>query len=358
LLNIAKGGINMKKKSENIRGNRSDNKHCMIIAEAGVNHNGKVTLAKKLIDSAKSAGADAIKFQLFQTENLVSRNTKKAPYQTRDKEFDQYHMLKNLELSYDEFESLKTYCDKKDIEFIATAYDLESAHFLNGLDVSRIKVASADIVNKPLIEAIARTKKQVLLAVGMATLGEIERTIKTIQLCQNSDIILLHCTTSYPTPYEQVNIKFMETLQRAFGLPVGYSDHTCGIEIPLMAVSLGATVIEKHFTLDRTMEGPDHFASIEPSELKSMVSSIRNLEKAFGDGMKVITDEEKKNIFHMRRSMHASQDLTNGDVLSIQNIKMIRPYDGIDPWFYDKISGKKIYRDILKDDPIRWSDLF
>ena len=330
---------------------------CFIIAEAGVNHNGSVELAKKLITAAKDAGADTVKFQTFHAEELVSLRTKKAIYQNRAKEKTQYEMLKNLELSFDEFRELKRYCDNKGIEFISTPYDIKSVEFLNEMGVIRFKVASADLINKPLIEAIAKTKKQIILATGMATLGEIERTISLINDFGSEDIILLHCTTSYPTPYEQVNMNVLDTLKKAFGLPVGYSDHTRGIEIPIMAVSIGAKVIEKHFTLDRTMEGPDHFASLEPNELKKMVEAIRNVEKAFGSRKKEITAEEKKNILFMRRSVHASKDIKQGEIIKENNIKVTRPFDGIEPWFLDFILGKKIKAYVKKDEPIEWGDL-
>lgn len=330
---------------------------CFIIAEAGVNHNGSVELAKKLIDVAKEAGADAVKFQTFRAEEIVTLKSKKAIYQHRAKEKTQYEMLKNLELSFDEFRELKKYCDNKSIEFISTPYDIKSVEFLNEIGVNRFKVASADLINKPLIEAIAKTKKQIILSTGMATLGEIERTIAVINDFGNTDIIILHCTTSYPTPYEQVNMNVLGTLKKAFGLPVGYSDHTLGIEIPIMAVSMGAKVIEKHFTLDRTMEGPDHFASLEPDELKKMVEAIRNVEEAFGSERKEITDEEKKNIFFMRRSIHASEDIKEGEIIKENNIKITRPFDGIEPWVLDVLLGKKIKVKVKKDEPIKWEDL-
>ena len=340
-------------------GNKSigEKKPCFIIAEAGVNHNGSIKLAKKLIDIAKEAGVDAVKFQTFHVEELVILKSKKANYQDRAKEKTQYEMLKALELSFDEFRELKKYCDNSNIEFISTPYDIKSVEFLNGIGVERFKVASADLINKPLIEAIVKTKKQIILSTGMATLGEIDRTISFIYNLGNENIILLHCTTSYPTSYDQVNMNILHTLEEAFGLPVGYSDHTLGIEIPIMAVTMGAKVIEKHFTLDHTMEGPDHFASLEPSELKKMVKTIRNVEKAFGIKRKEITDNEKKNIFYMRRSMHASIDIKIGEVIKANNIKITRPFDGIESWYIDIIIGKKIKNNIKKDDPIRWEDL-
>lgn len=332
---------------------------CFIIAEAGVNHNGDIELAKKLIDVAKEAGVDAVKFQTFHAEEIVSLKSKKADYQYRSKEKTQYEMLKKLELSFSEFRELKKYCDSKCIEFMSTPYDIKSVEFLNNIEVNRFKISSADLINEPLIEAISKTKKQIILSTGMANLGEIEKTISIslINNLGNKDIILLHCTTSYPTSYDQVNMNVLHTLKEAFGLPVGYSDHTLGIEIPIMAVSMGAKVIEKHFTLDRTMEGPDHFASLEPNELKEMVKSIRNIEKAFGNGRKVITDDEKKNMLYMRRSLHASIDIKKGELIKNNNIKITRPFDGIEPWFVDIISGKKVKNNVKKDDPIRWEDL-
>lgn len=330
---------------------------CFIIAEAGVNHNGNIELAKKLVDIAKEADVDAVKFQTFHAEELVISKSKKANYQYRAKEKTQYEMLKNLELSFDEFRELKKYCDNRSIEFISTPYDIRSVEFLNKIGVKRFKVASADLINKPLIEAIVKTKKQIILSTGMATLGEIERTISLLYGSGNENIIILHCTTSYPTSYDQVNMNVLHTLKEAFGLPVGYSDHTLGVEVPIMAVSMGAKVIEKHFTLDRTMEGPDHFASLEPDELKKMVKAIRNVEKAFGIKRKEITDNEKKNIFYMRRSIHVSVDIKKADIMKDNNIKITRPFDGIEPWFVDIISGKKVKNNIKKDNPIRWEDL-
>lgn len=335
----------------------SKEKPCFIIAEAGVNHNGDINLAKELVDLAKDAGADAVKFQTFKAENLVTLKGKKADYQYRSKEETQYQMLKTLELSFDEFYELKRYCDNKKIEFFSTPYDIKSVEFLNEIEVNRFKIASADLINKPLIEAVTKTKKQIILSTGMATLGEIERTISFIKSFGNENIIILHCTSGYPTPYNQVNMNILNTLKTAFGLPIGYSDHTLGIEVPIMAVSLGAKLIEKHLTLSRTMEGPDHFASLEPDELKKMVDGIRNVEKAFGSGRKELTDIEKENIFFMRRSIHASKDLKKDEIINKNNIKIIRPNEGIESWYIDIILGKKIKTNIKKDNPIKWEDL-
>lgn len=334
-----------------------EGEECLIIAEAGVNHNGDINLAAKLIDAAKEAGAAAVKFQTFHAEEIATLKSRKANYQNRAEEKTQYEMLKSLELGFDEFRELKRYCDNQDIEFMSTPYDIKSVQFLKEIGVDRFKVASADLVNKSLIEVIAKTKRQIILSTGMATLGEIERTISLINNLGNEDIILLHCTASYPTPYDQVNMNVLHTLKKAFGLPVGYSDHTLGIEIPIMAVSFGAKVIEKHFTLDRTMEGPDHFASLEPNEFKKMAKTIRNIEKAFGSIRKEITEEEKENIFFMRRGIHASRDIKQGEIIKENNIKITRPYEGVEPWFLDIIMGKKIKNRVNKDEPIRWEDL-
>jgi len=345
------------KKIKTINKSIGEKEPCFIIAEAGVNHNGDIELAKKLVNIAKEAGVDAVKFQTFHAKDVVSLNSKKAGYQHRAKEKTQYEMLKNLELSFDDFRELKRYCDNSNIEFISTPYDIKSVEFLNEIGVKRFKVASADLINKPLIEVIAKTKKQIILSTGMATLGEIERTTSLVYNLGNKNVILLHCTTSYPTPYEQVNMNILSTLKNSFGLPIGYSDHTLGIEIPIMAVTMGAKVIEKHFTLDRTIEGPDHFASLEPSELKKMVKTIRNIEKAFGSERKEITDNEKKNIFYMRRSIHASKNIKSGEVIRDNNIKITRPFNGIESWYVNIIIDKKIKNNIKKDDPIKWEDL-
>lgn len=327
-----------------------------IIAEAGVNHDGKLDLAKRLVDVAKDAGADAIKFQNFHAEEIVIPETEKAYHQTRAGEKTQYEMLKNLELSDDDFRSLKKYCDNKGIEFISSPYDIKSARLLKELGVKRFKVPSAEIINKPLLEEIAKYRKQVILSTGMANMDEIQRAISLLTYLGSKNITLLHATTAYPASYEQVNLNAMLTLKEEFGLPTGYSDHTLGIEIPVMAASLGAEVIEKHFTLDRAMQGPDHFASLEPDELKKMVSAIRNVEKAFGSSTKHLTEDEKKNIGYMRRSVHASRDIKKGERVFQNSISIKRPYDGAEPWDMDAIIGREIKRDVKKDEPVRLED--
>lgn len=342
------------KENRELELNRS---HIFIIAEIGVNHNGSLELAKKLVNAAKNAGADAVKFQSFKTEKIVSLNTKKANYQHRSQENTQYEMLKNLELSFDEFRKLKLYCDEKNIEFIITPYDNDSIEFFDNIGVEKFKIASADLINKELVENVAKTGKSIILSLGMANLGEIERTVEFINRLGNDNLILMHCTTAYPTPYDQVNMNFVHTLKDAFGLPVGYSDHTLGTEIPIMAASFGAKYIEKHFTLDKKMSGPDHFASSEPAEFRDMVKSIRHIENAFGDGKKVMTDEEKNNVSFMRRSIHASRNISKGHIIEKDDFKIIRPFEGINPWFLDKIIGRKIKYDIKENDPIKWQDL-
>lgn len=330
-----------------------------IIAEAGVNHNGDMGIAKKLIDCAVRAGADAVKFQTFKAERLVLKAAKKAPYQLRTNGFkrSQFGMLKRLELGYDEFQKLKRYCDLRGIEFISTPYDIESVRFLNDIGVNRFKVASADLINKPLIEAVARTKKQIILSIGMATLGEVSRTITFLNTIANKNIVLLHCTTNYPASYGQVNMNVLRMLKDKFCLPIGYSDHTPGIEISIMAVSLGAEFIEKHFTLSHKMKGPDHSASLEPDELVKMIKAIRNVEEAFGSNKKKLTMEEKKNIFFMRRGIHAAKDIEKGQLIKESDIKITRPFDGIEPWFLDCLLSKKTKAVIKKDKPIRWEVL-
>jgi N-acetylneuraminate synthase len=338
-----------------INNNKKPNRfhqQCYIIAEAGVNHNGDIDLAKKLVAAAKKSGADAIKFQTFLTEELVSKDCSKPVYQKRSSEKTQWEMLRKLELSFDEFEELKKLSDRKKIEFISTPYDRKSIDFLDTIGVKKFKIASADLINKPLIERVAKTDKHIILSLGMASIDEIIRSVKYIESFGNKDISLLHCTTSYPTPYNEVNMKLLPKLQQLFDYPIGYSDHTVGIEISIMAVSMGAKIIEKHFTLDRTMEGPDHFASSEPKEFAKMTQAIRNVECAFGTSEKDITSSERQNIFFMRRSIHAARKLKRGEIIEKNCIKITRPFDGLEPWLIEKIIGKKIKTNIKKDDPI------
>jgi len=325
-----------------------------IIAEAGVNHNGSIDLAKKLVDKAKEAGANCIKFQTFISDNLVSKNANKADYQKQqtDTEESQYEMLRNLELSFEDFTELNEYCKTNGIEFVSTAFDLDSVDFLNQLDMPFWKIPSGEITNLPYLIKIANTHKPIVMSTGMSTIEEIEDAIGVLKNNGVSEIILLHCTTEYPAPYNEVNLKAMETLKKRFNVNVGYSDHTKGIEIPIAAVAMGATVIEKHFTLDRNMKGPDHKSSLEPNELKAMVDAIRKVENAIGDGEKKPSKSEIKNIAIARKSIIAKVDIKKGDILTEDNITVKRPGNGINPMKWFEVIGKAAKRDFVEDELI------
>ena len=325
-----------------------------IIAEAGVNHNGSIDLAKKLVDKAKEAGANCIKFQTFISDNLVSKNANKADCQKQqtDTEESQYEMLRNLELSFEDFTELNEYCKTNGIEFVSTAFDLDSVDFLNQLDMPFWKIPSGEITNLPYLIKIANTHKPIVMSTGMSTIEEIEDAIGVLKNNGVSEIILLHCTTEYPAPYNEVNLKAMETLKKRFNVNVGYSDHTKGIEIPIAAVAMGATVIEKHFTLDRNMKGPDHKSSLEPNELKAMVDAIRKVENAIGDGEKKPSKSEIKNIAIARKSIIAKVDIKKGDILTEDNITVKRPGNGINPMKWFEVIGKAAKRDFVEDELI------
>lgn len=324
-----------------------------IIAEAGVNHNGSFELACKLVDAAKAAGVDCIKFQTFKSKNLVSHNAQKAEYQKGTTgDGSQVDMLKKLELSYDEFLKLKDYSDKVGITFLSTPFDFDSIEFLNSIDMPFWKIPSGEIANLPYLLALAKTGKPVVMSTGMCELEEIEAAIRVLHENGTKEIKLLHCNTEYPTPFEDVNLKAMLTMRDAFGLEVGYSDHTKGIEVPVAAVALGATVIEKHFTLDRNMEGPDHKASLEPGELAAMVSSIRHIEKALGTGDKTPSPSEKKNITVARKSIVAKKNIKAGDELTVENVTVKRPGTGISPMKWFEVLGTKAIRDFAEDELI------
>lgn len=325
-----------------------------IIAEAGVNHNGSFELAKQLVDKAVWAGADCIKFQTFNSKNLVSKNAQKAEYQkkTTDSSESQLDMLKKLELSKEEFIELRDYCNQKGIMFLSTPFDLESIDFLASIGVKTWKVPSGEITNYPFLRAIGKRKESVIMSTGMCTLDEVRDTIKVLKDFGTTDITLLHCTTEYPAPYDSVNLNAMLTLQNEFAFKVGYSDHTNGIEIPVAAVAMGATVIEKHFTLDKNMEGPDHKASLEPDELKQMVQSIRNVEAALGDGTKQPSDVEKKNIAIARKSIVAACDIKKGEMFTEENLTAKRPGNGISPMNWAEVLGKIAKRDFSEDELI------
>lgn len=331
---------------------------CFIIAEAGVNHNGDINIAKKLVDKAKEAGVDAIKFQTFRAENLVTKEAPKAEYQKETTgDGSQFEMLKKLALSLEDHIILKKYCEEKGIMFISTPFDYESVDLLEKTDVSLYKVSSGDLTNLPLLSYIANKNKPIILSTGMANLGEVEEAVETISKAGNDRIILLHCTSNYPTAYEDVNLRAMLTMKEAFKLPVGYSDHTIGIEIPIAAVALGAKVIEKHFTLDRNMKGPDHRASIEPDELKIMVRSIRNIELAMGDGIKRCNKSEENIRKVARKSIVAGRDISKDEVITINNISFKRPEFGLKPKYVDLVVGKKARRNIKVNEFITFNDV-
>lgn len=334
--------------------NMSDKKHTLIIAEAGVNHNGSLEIAKKLAYTAKVCGADIIKFQTAKLDALVSKYAEMAEYQKNNlgKEMGQKEMLRKLILSYDEFRELAAYCDKINISFLSTAFDLDSVDFLNELGCSIWKIPSGEITNLPYLEKIANSKKDIILSTGMCTMDEIKSAIDVLKKNGAGNIAILHCTTQYPTPYEDVNLRAMHSIREQFECEVGYSDHTRGIEVPIAAVAMGATIIEKHFTLDRNMEGPDHKASLEPDELKSMVEAIRNVEKSFGHGQKKPADCEKVNIGVARKSIVASKTIKKGEILSTDNLTTKRPGKGISPMKWYEVLGKKAVRDFEEDELI------
>ena len=324
-----------------------------IIAEAGVNHNGSFDLACKLVDAAKEAGAECIKFQTFKSKNLVSKNAHKADYQIESTGEDtQLNMLKKLELSYDEFVRIKKYCDKKGIVFLSTPFDFESISFLNGIDIPFWKIPSGEITNYPYLFALAKTKKPVIMSTGMCEMREIKEAVDILYSNGTPEIKLLHCNTEYPTPFEDVNLRAMETLRKEFNCEVGYSDHTIGIEVSIAAAAMGAAIIEKHFSLDRNMEGPDHKASLEPYELKQMIQSIRNIEKALGTGEKRPSESEKKNITVARKSIVASKKIKCGEAFTEDNITVKRPGNGISPMKWNEVLGMKATRDFLEDELI------
>jgi len=323
-----------------------------IIAEAGVNHNGKIKLAKKLVDVAKEAGADAVKFQTFKAESLVSEKTEMAEYQKRNikKKQSQLEMLKKMELNPKDFIELKKYCDKKGIIFLSTPHTEEAVDFLEPL-VPVYKVASGDLTNIPLLEKIAKKKKPIILSTGMATLSEVREAVQTIRKQDNNKIVLLHCTTNYPCSLDEVNLRAMQTIKRLNCL-VGYSDHTLGIIVPIMAVTMGAVVIEKHFTLNKNLPGPDHKASLEPEELKRMVKAIRDVEKALGNGVKKPTKGEKKIAKAVRKSIIARVDIPVGSRITKEMLTIKRPGTGLPPKFLEKVVNKRAKVKIRKDEVI------
>ncbi len=330
----------------------------LIIAEAGVNHNGSIELAKKLVEKAKEAGVDYIKFQTFKASKLVTKAAKQAEYQQKNigKEGDsQYQMLKKLELSPEEHEILIDYCSQLGIKFFSTAFDFDSIEYLHSLNLGLWKIPSGEVTNYPFLKRIAAFNESTILSTGMCDMEDVRAAVDALYKngLSKENLILLHCNTEYPTPFEDVNLKAMDALRKEFGVEVGYSDHTKGIEVPIAAVALGATVIEKHFTLDRNMEGPDHKASLETDELKAMVSAIRNIEKAVGgDGTKHVSESEKKNIAIARKSIVAACDIKAGEVFTEQNLTVKRPGSGISPMRWEEVVGTKAKRDFSEDELI------
>ena len=324
-----------------------------IIAEAGVNHNGSIKLAKKLIDVAAKSGANAVKFQTFKTENLVLKTAPKADYQkkTTNKEESQFEMLKKLELDLKAHQILIDYCNKKGIMFLSAPFDLESIDLLNQLGLKIIKIPSGEITNLPYLRAIGKLQKKVILSTGMANLDEIKDALDVLITSgtKKEDITILHANTQYPTPIKDVNLNAMCTIKDAFNIKVGYSDHTLGIEVPIAAVALGATVIEKHFTLDKTMQGPDHKASLEPNELTNMVKAIRNIELALGDGVKKPSKSEMPNIKIVRKSIVAKCKIKKGEILTKNNLTTKRPNNGISAMKWDEIIGTIATKNYKKD---------
>ena len=340
---------------------KSKNNKVFIIAEAGVNHNGNLKLAKKLIDIAANSFVDAVKFQTFISENVISKNAKKAKYQINStgSEESQLSMVKKLELNFKDFIELKKYTESKGIIFLSTAFDLESIDFLSTLNMGLWKIPSGEITNLPFLQKIGSYNQQIIMSTGMSKLGEIENALEILidSGTSRENISILHCNTEYPTPFKDVNLNAMLTIQKAFNVNVGYSDHTEGIEVPIAAVAMGATIIEKHFTLDKSLPGPDHKASLEPNELAEMVNAIRNIESALGSSIKSPSKSETKNINIARKSIHLSNDIKKGCILTLNNLAIKRPGHGISPLLINKIVGCKIKNDLKKDSILQFKDI-
>ena len=333
--------------------------HVTIIAEAGVNHNGSIEIARQLVDKAVEAGVDIIKFQTFKSEKLVSKSARQAEYQKKNigKKSDdsQLSMLKKLELSEQDHVELMAYCKQKGIKFFSTAFDMDSIDYLHSLNMGLWKIPSGEITNYPYIKKIAQYGEPVILSTGMCEMDDISAAVSVLLKygVKREQITILHCNTEYPTPYEDVNLRAMNTIKDEFNVNVGYSDHTKGIEVPIAAAALGASVIEKHFTLDRNMEGPDHKASLEPYELKAMVSAIRNIEKAVGgDGTKHVSESERKNITIARKSIIAARDIKKGELLTEENMTVKRPGTGISPMRWEEVVGTQAIRNFAEEDLI------
>lgn len=332
------------------------NHRIIVIAEAGVNHNGSLSLAKQLIDAAAAAEVDYVKFQTFKTENLVTLNAEKAEYQQRNtgETESQFSMLKKLELSKKDHDELIDYCRIRNVKFFSTAFDLESLDYLHSLNLGLWKIPSGELTNYPYLKKIAGFGEPVILSTGMSELEEVREALQVLLSngLKREHITLLHCTTEYPTPWTDVNLRAMQTLQDTFGVNVGYSDHTEGIEVPIAAAALGAKVIEKHFTVDRNLPGPDHKASLEPAELKAMVTAVRHIEESLGDGRKIIAESERKNRDIARKSIIAARDIAQGEVLRETDLIVMRPGTGISPMRWNEVIGRIAIRDFRKGDCI------
>jgi N,N'-diacetyllegionaminate synthase len=331
-----------------------DGNPVFIIAEAGVNHNGDINIAKELVDKAVNSGVDAIKFQTFKTEKLVTGYADMADYQKNNigKESSQFSMLKKLELSYENFIEIQEYCKGKGIMFLSTPFDFESADFLKSIDMEAYKISSGDLTNIPFLQYIARFNKPMILSSGMATLSEIEGAIDAIRLIGTIEVAVLHCTSNYPAKLQSVNLNAMNTIKNAFKIVSGYSDHTEGITVPIAAAALGAGIIEKHFTLDKCMEGPDHKASLNPQELKEMVMAIRDVEMALGTGIKKYNPSEVDTMKAARKSIVASRDINAGETITLSDLNYKRPGTGLLPKIYIDIVGMKTNRFIKMDEQI------
>lgn len=333
---------------------RQTNKKVYIIAEAGVNHNGNLDIAKKMIDAAVSAGADAVKFQTFKADKLASQSAPKAEYQKNGNDGEsQYEMLKRLELDFDAHKCLLEYANEKGIDFLSSPFDLESIDMLSELGLEVFKIPSGEITNLLYLRKIGSLNKKIIISTGMSKLPEIKQALEILEQSgtRKENITVLHCNTAYPTPYEDVNLMTMAEIEKCLGIPVGYSDHTEGTEVAI-AASLSAVAIEKHFTLDKTMQGPDHGMSLEPGELKIMISAIRNVEKSLGTGEKKISPSEKENMIAVRKSITAVRDIKKGETFQETNITAKRPGSGISPMKWDDVIGKPAKRDFKKDEMI------
>lgn len=333
----------------------SNNHEVFIIAEVGVNHNGSVELAKKLVYEAYVAGVDAVKFQMYHTDELVIENGELADYQKKTRYKNQREMLRQYQLNEKQMTEIKRYCDQLGILFIATAADQRSACFLNEINVPAFKVGSGDLTNLPLLKFLQKFEKPIILSTGMSTLSEIEYTLNN--LSSSPGIALLHCTSSYPAPFTDLHLQAIHTLKNAFHKIIGYSDHSVGIEVPLATVALGYLIIEKHFTLDKTMEGPDHAASLEPHELRTMVQGIRNIETALGTTQKKVAPSEQSTKNIVRRSIYLDKDIKEGHILQMEDLCFLRPVQGIEACFYEKVIGKPIRKGKKKGEPLFWKDL-